>query len=207
MRTLETTVYKAPQLRFTPEDVTTEQVLVTSKDGTRVPLFLSYKKGLMRDGAAATLLYGYGGFNISLLPGFSPSRILWMERGACTHRLVCAGAVSTARHQAGTRLNKQNVFDDFAACAEWLIAQKYTSAAKLAIQGGSNGGLLVGASLTQRPELFGAAIAEVGVLDMLRFDKFMIGWAWKPEYGLPRKIEQSLRPFCGIHRSATCNQE
>ncbi|WP_263382330.1 prolyl oligopeptidase family serine peptidase [Granulicella arctica] len=187
LKTLATSIYKAPELRFAPAEFETKQVFVTSKDGARVPLFLSYKKGLTLDGTAPTLLYGYGGFGISLLPSFSSGRVLWMEMGG-VYAQAClrgGGEYGEAWHEAGMKLQKQNVFDDFTACAQWLTEAKYTSPKKLAIQGGSNGGLLVGACITQRPELFGAALAEVGVLDMLRFDKFTIGWAWKAEYGAP----------------------
>ncbi len=205
MKTLETTIYRAPELRFKPEEFETKQVFVTSKDGTRVPLFLSYKKGLALDGTAPTLLYGYGGFGISLLPSFSSARVLWMEMGG-VYAQAClrgGGEYGEAWHEAGTKLQKQNVFDDFTACAEWLVEAKYTSAKKLAIQGGSNGGLLVGACITQRPELFGAALAEVGVLDMLRFDKFTIGWAWKAEYGSPSEDAAEFEVIHGyspLHR-------
>ena len=150
-------------------------------------MFLSYKKGLKLDGTNPTLLYGYGGFNISLLPDFAPSHVLWMEMGGVYAQpsLRGGGEYGEAWHQAGIKLKKQNVFDDFIAAAQWLIANQYTSPQKLAISGGSNGGLLVGAVETQRPELFGAALIAVGVMDMLRFDKFTIGWAWKDDYGSP----------------------
>ena len=202
---LAATIWKAPELRFRPEDYETTQVFVASKDGTRVPLFLTHRKGVTLDGSAPTLLYGYGGFNIPLLPAFSASRVLWMEMGG-VYAQAClrgGGEYGEAWHEAGTKLHKQNVFDDFIACAEWLNAERYTSAPKLAIQGGSNGGLLVGACLTQRPELFGAALAEVGVLDMLRFDKFTIGWAWKAEYGSPSEDEAEFRvlhSYSPLHR-------
>ncbi len=199
MTTLVTTVYKAPELRFRPDEFETRQVFVTGRDGARVPLFLSYRRELVLDGTAPTLLYGYGGFGISLLPSFSSGRVLWMEMGG-VYAQAClrgGGEYGEAWHEAGMKLNKQNVFDDFMACAEWLVDAKYTSAGKLAIQGGSNGGLLVGACMTQRPELFGAVLAEVGVLDMLRFDKFTIGWAWKAEYGAP---SEDAAEFGAIYR-------
>lgn len=205
MATLDATIWRAPELRFAPADFETRQVFVASKDGTRVPLFLTHRKGLALDGSAPTLLYGYGGFNIPLLPAFSAARVLWMEMGGI-YAQAClrgGGEYGEAWHEAGTKLNKQNVFDDFLACAEWLIAEKHTSPAKLAIQGGSNGGLLVGACITQRPELFGAALAEVGVLDMLRFDKFTIGWAWKAEYGSPSEDPddfQAIYAYSPLHR-------
>ncbi len=187
MKTGETTVYRQPKVKFDPAKFETKQVFYTSKDGTRVPMFLTYKRGLKLDGQNPTLLYGYGGFNVSLPPGFAPAYVVWMEMGGVYAQasLRGGGEYGKAWHEAGMKTKKQNVFDDFIAAAQWLIANKYTSTPKLAIQGGSNGGLLVGACITQRPELFGAAVAQVGVMDMLRFDKFTIGWAWKADYGSP----------------------
>ena len=178
-------VWKKPKVDFASADYETKQVFVTSKDGTRVPMFITHKRGLALGGSTPTILYGYGGFNISLTPAFSVSRAVWMEMGGvyALANLRGGGEYGAEWHKAGTKLKKQNVFDDFIAAAEWLIANKYTRSEKLAIQGGSNGGLLVGAAITQRPELFGAAIPAVGVMDMLRFHKFTIGWAWKSDYG------------------------
>lgn len=181
----EDTIIFKPVTRFNPEDFTTKQVFVKSKDGTKIPLFISSKKGIKLDGSNPTYLYGYGGFNISKVPRFSVTSLTWMEMGgifaqAC---LRGGGEYGESWHQQGMKLNKQNVFDDFISCGEWLIKEKYTSKEKLAIAGGSNGGLLVGACLTQRPDLFGAACPSVGVMDMLRFHKFTIGWGWVSDYG------------------------
>ncbi|MDP0490205.1 MAG: prolyl oligopeptidase family serine peptidase [Verrucomicrobiota bacterium JB023] len=194
----ESSLWKDSDVAFAGDDYETKQYFATSKDGTKVPFFLIHKKGLKQDGSHRTLLYGYGGFNISLTPGFSISRAVWLERGGvlAVANLRGGGEYGSEWHQAGTRLQKQNVFDDFIAIAEWLVAENYTSEEKLAIQGGSNGGLLVGACLTQRPELFGAALPAVGVLDMLRFHKFTIGWAWEKDYGSaenPEEFEALLR--------------
>ena len=185
LATGQSTVFRAPKVDFDPGAYETKQVFYQSKDGTRVPMFLTHKKGLQLDGQNPTYLYGYGGFNIPLTPAFSVSVLPWLEMGGvyAMANLRGGGEYGEDWHQAGTKLQKQNVFDDFIAAAEWLIAQKYTSPQKLAIAGGSNGGLLVGACLTQRPELFGAALPAVGVLDMLRFHKFTIGWAWTSDYG------------------------
>ena len=203
MATGESSVYKAPKLAFNPADYVTEQVFFSSKDGTKIPMYLSYKKGLKKDGTNPTYLYGYGGFNISLSPAFSPANLAWMEAGGlfALANLRGGGEYGEAWHQAGTKLNKQNVFDDFIGAAEWLIKNDYTKTEKLAIGGGSNGGLLVGACMTQRPELFGAALPAVGVMDMLRFHKFTIGWAWIDDYGSSDNAEQfkALLAFSPLH--------
>ncbi|HEX7157930.1 MAG TPA: prolyl oligopeptidase family serine peptidase [Edaphobacter sp.] len=199
MKTRKAALYRQPTLKFDPDQFETRQVFYTSKDGTRVPMFLSYKKGLKLDGKNPTLLYGYGGFNISLVPEFTAAHVLWMEMGGIYAQpsLRGGGEYGEAWHQAGTKLHKQNVFDDFIAAGEWLIANEYTSTPKLAISGGSNGGLLVGACEIQRPDLFGAALPAVGVMDMLRFDKFTIGWAWKTDYGAP---SENAEEFHAIYK-------
>ncbi len=181
----KSTVFRQPKVDFDPTKYETMQVFYNSKDGTRVPMFLTYKKGLKLDGENPTLLYAYGGFDISLSPFFSVPNVVWLEMGGiyAQPNLRGGGEYGEEWHLAGTHAKKQNVFDDYFAAAEWLIANKYTSTPKLAIRGASNGGLLMGASLTQRPELFGAALPEVGVMDMLRFQKFTIGWAWTSDYG------------------------
>src|SRR4051812_4042196 len=178
-------VFRAPKVSFDPNKYETRQVFYTSKDGTRVPMFITAKKGLVLDGNNPTLLYAYGGFNISETPAFSAANAAWLDMGGiyALANLRGGGEYGKQWHEAGMLAKKQNVFDDFIAAAQYLIAQKYTSTPKLAIRGGSNGGLLVGAVMTQRPELFGAALPEVGVMDMLRFQKFTIGWAWTSDYG------------------------
>jgi prolyl oligopeptidase len=195
-------LWREPKLRFDPEDYVTEQVFYPSKDGTRIPLFLSYTKVLKRTGKNPTLLYGYGGFNIPIKPSFKPANIAWMERGGlyAVANLRGGGEYGEDWHQAGTKARKQNVFDDFIAAAEWLIAENYTSRQKLAMQGRSNGGLLVGACMTQRPDLFGACLIGVGVLDMLRFPKFTIGWAWVDDYGSSEHPDQfqAIRAYSPI---------
>lgn len=185
-------VFQAPKVEFDPDKFTSEQVFYTSKDGTRVPMFIAYKNGLKRDGAAPTVLYGYGGFNASMTPFFSVTNLAWMEMGGifAMPGIRGGGEYGEEWHLAGTLARKQNVFDDFIAAAEYLIREKYTSTPKLAISGGSNGGLLVGACLVQRPDLFGAAMPAVGVMDMLRYQKFTIGWAWASDYGTSDDPEQ-----------------
>ncbi|MEP6848850.1 MAG: prolyl oligopeptidase family serine peptidase [Acidobacteriota bacterium] len=183
----ESKLYRQAKVRFDPSEYEVKEVFYPSKDGTKVPMFLTYKKGLKLDGSNPTILYGYGGFNISTTPGFSASRIVWLEMGGVYASACLRGGSEYGKKwwEGGSRLNKQNVFDDFAWAGKWLIANKYTSTPKLAINGGSNGGLLVGAVLNQHPDLFGAAVPQVGVMDMLRFDKFTIGYAWKSDYGDP----------------------
>ena len=185
VKTGKATLFKRPKTAFKADEFMTRQAFVSSKDGTMVPVFIAHKKGIKRDGSNPTLLYGYGGFNVSETPTYSVTAAVWMQMGGIyvTTVLRGGGEYGAQWHDAGTKLKKQNVFDDFIASAEWLIANKYTSPARLAINGGSNGGLLVGAVLNQRPELFGAAVPQVGVMDMLRFHKFTIGWAWVSDYG------------------------
>jgi len=181
----QSTVFRKPAVKFNTDDYETKQVFYRSKDGTRIPMFISAKKGVKLDGTNPTVLYGYGGFDISLTPTFAVSNLVWMEMGGVyvVANLRGGGEYGEPWHLAGTKLQKQNVFDDFISAAEWLIANKYTRSSKLAILGGSNGGLLVGACMAQRPDLFGAALPHVGVMDMLRFHKFTIGWAWTSDYG------------------------
>ena len=179
------TLWKQPKVAFKPGDFVVKQVFYESKDKTRVPMFIVHKKDLKIDGNRPTLLYGYGGFKISMTPTFSPARIAWLEMGGvwAMPNLRGGGEYGEAWHHAGTRTQKQNVFDDFIAAAEWLVKNGYTKPARLAISGGSNGGLLVGAAETQRPDLFGAALPAVGVMDMLRFDQFTAGRYWVDDYG------------------------
>ncbi|GAB4299952.1 MAG: prolyl oligopeptidase family serine peptidase [Oscillatoriaceae cyanobacterium] len=203
MVTGESSVYRQPVVDFQPAEWETQQVFYTSKDGTRVPMFITHKKGIVLDGNNPTYLYGYGGFNVSLTPSFSVSKVVWLELGGvlAIPNLRGGGEYGEEWHQAGTKQNKQNVFDDFIAAAEWLIENGWTSRGKLAIAGGSNGGLLVGACITQRPDLFAAALPAVGVMDMLRFHKFTIGWAWCSDYGSPENPEefQALYAYSPLH--------
>lgn len=187
-------LYKKPAVKFNPEDYESKQVFYTSKDGTKVPMMITYKKGLKLNGKNPTMLYGYGGFNISLTPAFSTSNIVWLENGGvyAVPNLRGGGEYGEKWHLAGTKMNKQNVFDDFIAAAEYLIKEKYTSSEHLAISGGSNGGLLVGAVMTQRPDLMKVALPAVGVLDMLRYHKFTAGAGWAYDYGT---ADESLEMF------------
>jgi prolyl oligopeptidase len=191
-RTGRSEVFRAPELPFDITPYETKQVFYTSKDGTRVPMFITLKKGTKLDGSNPTLLYAYGGFDINLTPGFSPAILPWLELGGvyAVPNLRGGGEYGEEWHEAGMHEKKQNVFDDFIAAAEYLIAQGYTSTPKLAISGASNGGLLIGAVMTQRPDLFGATLPAVGVMDMLRFHKFTIGWAWVTEYGSADSVQQ-----------------
>ena len=203
MTTGKSTVFRQPKVDFNPAGYETKQVFYTSKDGTKVPMFITHKKGVKLDGNNPTYLYGYGGFNVSLSPAFSVGNLVWMEMGGvyAQPNLRGGGEYGEDWHQAGMKLKKQNVFDDFIAAAQWLIDNKYTSTPKLAIGGGSNGGLLVGAAMTQRPELFGAALPAVGVMDMLRFQTFTIGWAWVSDYGSSENPEEfkALYAYSPLH--------
>jgi len=198
MKTGKSELFRESKVKFNPDNYEVKQVFYNSKDGTKIPMFIVHKKGVKLDGKNPTLLYGYGGFSVSLTPGFSVSRLVWLEQGGVFAMANLRGGAEYGEewHEAGTKLKKQNVFDDFIAAAEYLIKNKYTQPKKLAIQGGSNGGLLVGAVLNQRPELFGAALPAVGVMDMLRFQKFTIGWAWTSDYG---SSEESAEMFKALY--------
>lgn len=200
--------YSRPDIDFNPDLYDTKQVFYTSKDGTQVPMFIVHKKGIKMNGKNPALLYGYGGFNISLTPSFSLSRLILLENGFvfAMANLRGGGEYGEEWHQAGTKMNKQNVFDDFIAAAEYLINNKYTSAKKLAIQGGSNGGLLVGAVINQRPELFGVALPAVGVMDMLRYHQFTIGKYWAVDYGTSEDSQEMfdyLYAYSPLHNIRT----
>lgn len=192
-------LFRAPEVKFNPEDFVTEQIFFPSKDGTKIPMFLTYHKNLKKDGNNPVYLYGYGGFNISLNPGFSTARIPFLENGGIYVQVNLRGGGEYGEewHVAGTKMEKQNVFDDFIAAAETLIANQYTNNQKIAIVGGSNGGLLVGACMTQRPELFKVAIPQVGVMDMLRYHKFTIGWNWASDYGTSEDSKEMFQYLYG----------
>jgi prolyl oligopeptidase len=202
----ETSLFKRPVTAFDPGQFETRRAFVTSRDGTRFPVFIGHRKGLKLDGSHPTLLYGYGGFNVPTTPAYNVTAATWMQMGGVYVAAAIRGGGEYGRawHEAGTKLKKQNVFDDFIAAAEWLIGERFTRPSRLAIQGGSNGGLLVGAVLNQRPELFGAAVPAVGVMDMLRFHKFTIGWAWVSDYGSSDDPEQfkALRAYSPLHNIA-----
>ncbi|MDR0604860.1 MAG: prolyl oligopeptidase family serine peptidase [Bacteroidales bacterium] len=202
--TNKTELYRRPEVNFKSEDYITEQIFFSSKDGTKVPMFLTYKKGLKKDGKNPVLLYGYGGFNVSLTPSFSTSRLPFLENGGIYVQVNLRGGSEYGEdwHIAGTKMQKQNVFDDFIAAAQYLIDQKYTHPEKIAVMGGSNGGLLIGAVINQHPELFKVAIPQVGVMDMLRYHKFTIGWNWASDYGTSedsKEMFEYLRAYSPLH--------
>jgi prolyl oligopeptidase len=197
-------LFRAPKVKFHSDDFVTEQVFFPSKDGAKIPMFLTYKKGLKKNGKNPVFLYGYGGFNISLYPSFSINRIPFLENGGIYVQVNLRGGSEYGEdwHVAGTKMQKQNVFNDFIAAAEYLIDNKYTNSQKIAIVGGSNGGLLVGACMTQRPDLFRVAIPQVGVMDMLRYHKFTIGWNWASDYGTSedsKEMFEYLKGYSPLH--------
>jgi prolyl oligopeptidase len=203
-KTGKSTVYSQPKVNFRTSDYTSEMQFYTSKDGTRIPIFLTYKKGLKRNGKIPVLMYGYGGFNVTYPPYFSAMRLPFLESGGIYAYVVLRGGgeYGEAWHLAGTKMQKQNVFDDFISAAEWLIKDNYTDKDHLAIMGGSNGGLLVGACMTQRPDLYKVCIPEVGVMDMLRYHKFTIGWNWAPDYGTAddsKEMFEYLKGYSPLH--------
>ena len=203
-KTGKSTVYSQPKVNFRTSDFTSEMQFYTSKDGTRIPIFLTYKKGLKRNGKTPVLMYGYGGFNVTYPPYFSAMRLPFLESGGIYAYVVLRGGgeYGEAWHLAGTKMQKQNVFDDFISAAEWLIKDNYTDKDHLAIMGGSNGGLLVGACMTQRPDLYKVCIPEVGVMDMLRYHKFTIGWNWAPDYGTAddsKEMFEYLKGYSPLH--------
>lgn len=204
MTTGKSSLYWKPDAGFDSNDYVTERLWYESKDGTRAPIFVVYKKGVERDGRNSAILYGYGGFNVNMTPSFKPARVAYLDRGGVYAVAVLRGGGEYGEdwHKAGTKMQKQNVFDDFISAAEFLIAEKFASKETLAINGGSNGGLLVGAALTQRPDLFAAAVPQVGVLDMLRYHKFTIGWAWATDYGTSeesREMFEYLLNYSPLH--------
>jgi prolyl oligopeptidase len=199
IRAGETTLYNKPKSAFNGENYVSEQVFYTSKDGTKVPMIITHKKGLVKDGSHPTMLYGYGGFNISLTPRFSATVAAWLELGGvyAVPNIRGGGEYGKAWHQAGTQMQKQNVFDDFIAAGEYLIANNYTTSDRLALRGGSNGGLLVGAVMTQRPNLAAVALPAVGVLDMLRYHTFTAGAGWAYDYGTSEQSEEMFNYLLG----------
>lgn len=202
--TNSSSVYAAPKVNFDASKFITEQVFFSSKDGAKIPMFLTYKKDLRRNGKNPVYLYGYGGFNISLYPNFSSMRIPFLENGGIYAQVNLRGGSEYGEewHLAGTKMNKQNVFDDFISAAEWLIKNNYSNKNKLAIVGGSNGGLLIGACMTQRPDLYKVCIPQVGVMDMLRYHKFTIGWNWAPDYGTSedsKEMFEYLKSYSPLH--------
>ena len=203
LSTGQTEIIERAAAAIDPGSYVTEQVFAESADGTRVPMFLTRHRDLAADGQAPALLYAYGGFDVSITPSFSPELAVWLERGGvlAVANLRGGGEYGKAWHEAGRRAAKQNVFDDFCACARWLASSGWSSRDRIAIMGGSNGGLLVGVCLTQHPELFGAVVGHVGVYDMLRFHKFTIGWAWTGELGSPDDPQeyQWLRAYSPLH--------
>jgi prolyl oligopeptidase len=203
-KTGKSIVYKKPKINFNSDDFESKQVFYTSKDGTKVPMIITYKKGTKLNGKNPTILYGYGGFNISLTPAFSTPNAVWLEMGGiyAVPNLRGGGEYGRKWHDAGIQMKKQNVFDDFIAAAEYLIKNKYTSTDYLAIRGGSNGGLLVGATMTQRPDLMKVAIPQVGVLDMLRYHTFTAGAGWAYDYGTSeqsREMFEYLKGYSPVH--------
>lgn len=207
----KSTLFRKAEVKFNPADFETKEVFVTSKDGAKVPMFLTYRKGLQLNGANPVMIYGYGGFNIAMSPSFSISNLFFIEQGGIYAQVCLRGGSEYGEkwHKQGMLQNKQNVFNDLIASAEWLIANKYTNKEKIAVRGGSNGGLLVGAVMTQRPDLFKVAIPQVGVMDMLRFHKFTVGWGWAVEYGNAEKNEadfKNLYSYSPLHnlKKGTC---
>ena len=210
LQTGKTELWRQPKVDFKVQEYLTEQLFCTSKDGTKIPIIVTRHKDTKLDGSNRTLLYAYGGFNISITPSFSPAKAAWIDQGGvyAVANLRGGGEYGREWHESGMRLGKQNVFDDFIAAAEYLIKQGYTRSERLAISGRSNGGLLVGAAITQRPDLFAAALPAVGVMDMLRYHKFTIGWAWVTEFGSSDEADQidNLLSYSPLHnvQPGTC---